>query len=70
MKTYQFYEYHPDDEVTDVLMEWTEDDILEYYWNYWNERMVKKFGYGHELITKENCIEDFVIIHWAWEKTD
>ena len=70
MKVYQYYEYQPDSDKKEILVEITEDEILESYWNYWNEKMVKKFGYGHELITKENCIEDFIVIHWAWEKTD
>ena len=29
--------------------------------------MEKKYGIGHELITKENCIEDWKAVNWAWE---
>lgn len=65
MKTYQFYEFDGEE---GFLTEMNEDEILDYYWNYWNEKMLKKYGHGHELITPQNCIEDFCIIHWAWEK--
>lgn len=67
-KIYQCYEYCPEE--PEYLREWTEDEILEEYWGWWSEKMVKKYGYGHELITKENCIEDWLVTNWAWEKKD
>ena len=41
----------------------SEEDILNHYWDHWCERM-------HEidlsdLISKENCINDWCIVHWA-----
>ena len=66
MRTYLFNDWDEND--NHVIREITEDEILEDYWNYWNERMVKKFGYGHELITKDNCINDWIVVNWAWEK--
>ena len=68
MKIYQYYE--PREEGFDVLEEKTEDEILEDYWSWWSEKMIKKFGHGHELITRENCIQDWVTVYWAWEKKD
>lgn len=68
MKTYLFNDW--DENNNHVIREITEDEILEDYWNYWNEQMVKKFGYGHELITKDNCINDWIVVNWAWEKKD
>jgi hypothetical protein len=32
--------------------------------------MEDHYGEGHELITKENCIEDWVVVNWAWEKKE
>jgi hypothetical protein len=52
------------------VIEKTEQQILDEYWGLWNVRMVAKFGESHELITKENCIEDWVVVNWAWEKKD
>ena len=49
----------------------TEDDIIfGGYYEYWKGRMQKKYGSNSELITKENCIEDWVVIHWATEIKD
>lgn len=31
---------------------------------------MKTFGEEHELFTEQNCIDDWVTIHWAWEKKD
>lgn len=50
------------------LCEITEDKILEDYWDHWRALMERKYGPGHYLINKEKCIEDWVIINWAWEK--
>ena len=32
--------------------------------------MIAKFGEGHEYITEENCIYDWIVVNWAWEKKD
>lgn len=45
----------------------TEKEILERYWSFWEKKMVEKYGTGHELITKENCLDDWVTVNWAWE---
>ncbi len=50
------------------VIELTEENIIELYWEFWKGKMIKKYGEGHELITKENCIKDWVIVNWAWEK--
>ncbi|MCX6783271.1 MAG: hypothetical protein NTZ20_04795 [Candidatus Levybacteria bacterium] len=52
----------------DNPLEITDEQIINDYYPYWESRMIKKFGEGHELITRENCIEDWIIINWAWEK--
>lgn len=54
-----------DDNNLGVVVEITEEEILQSYWSYWVEQMLKV----HKLpmITEQNCIEDFVIANWAWE---
>lgn len=52
------------------VLEVTEEDIINLYWAFWSGKMIKKYGEGHELITKENCIQDFLVVNWAWEKKD
>ena len=50
----------------------TEEEILEEYWDYWFKAMCQALykpntgAFGKpELITKENCIDDWVSVHWA-----
>ena len=52
----------------------TEEKILEEYWDYWHEEMQKAIlrpncsAYGRpELITKDNCIVDWVVVNWAYK---
>ncbi len=47
----------------DVVEILTPEEVLAEYWDYWKERMesVGKF----ELISIENCLEDWVMLHWA-----
>lgn len=52
----------------DVLCEVTGKDILEKYWHIWKPLMDKKYGPDYHLTTPETCIEDFITVHWAWEK--
>jgi hypothetical protein len=51
-----------------VTPEWfilSEEQILDNYWLYYKLQMAKVEK--EDLISKENCIENWVIIHWAWE---
>lgn len=66
MKKYCYNEYVEGDDKP-LVVEMTEEEILKDYWPVWSKKMEKKFGPDHELITKENCIKDWVTILWAWE---
>lgn len=50
------------------VIEKTEPQILEEYWDHWKSRMDAKYGEDHELTTEENCIYDWIVVNWAWEK--
>jgi len=63
MKTYCYWEYTEPNP-----LEITEEGILDFYWITWKTLMEKKFGPDHPLITKENCIDDWVVVNWAIEK--
>lgn len=70
MKRYTWQEPHFDEDLNylgPITIIWSEQQILESYWNWWKNAMIAKYGEGHELITEENCIEDFVVVHWAVE---
>jgi len=61
MTTYAYYELDVEEPI--II---TKDEILEQYYDLWKFLMIKKFGEASELITEENCIEDWLTIHWAW----
>ena len=52
--------------IGDIEIVMTEDEIINFYWDYWSKRMKEKYGENHHLITRERCIEDFVIVNWAF----
>ena len=61
----ELYEY---DDIPDGVKTISAQKILDIYWEIWYSRMVKKYGEGHYLITEQNCIDDWVITNYAWEK--
>jgi len=65
MRYYAYYEPGINGEPETVVL--NEKEILYDYWPYWEEKMIKKYGAGHHLITEDNCIEDWVSLQWATE---
>lgn len=63
MKTYRYHE--PGTHGEEITVDITEDQIIAKYWDYWCERM-RGINKGH-LIGRANCIEDFIVVHWAYE---
>jgi hypothetical protein len=64
MRYWTFNDYDPDaPSAPPVTL--SEDEILEDYWPWWCQRM-HDINKGH-LISKENCISDWVVVNWAWE---
>jgi hypothetical protein len=41
----------------------TEQEILKDYWPYWSSKM-KELNRGP--ITRERCLEDWIVVNWAW----
>lgn len=68
----KYYSITYPDEDTDVVETLSEEEILSEYWDYWYVRMCKKFGKEHvdANFCKQDCIDDWVIVHWAWESTE
>jgi hypothetical protein len=50
------------------VKEVTDDDILRDYWPWWVKKMVEKYGRESPLINRDECISDWVVTNWAWEK--
>jgi hypothetical protein len=69
MKYYSYNEYDPDPNAR-TIKTFSEQEILDIYYPYWKEQMIKKFGekvFYEVYDTKESCISDWIVINWAWE---
>ena len=44
---------------------WSEDQIIKSYYSYWFMKMTQA-GKADET-TREKCIEDWCVVHWAME---
>jgi hypothetical protein len=65
LRKFKYVEPDEDDQVKEVIL--TEEDIMAEYWEFWSRKMAEKFGEDHELITQQNCLEDWLVSHWAFE---
>ena len=63
MKLYEIA--YPDENDNDIVEVLTEDEIIASYWEYWSGKM-KEIGREAEA-TRERCIDDWCVIHWAVE---
>jgi hypothetical protein len=61
-KKWTYMEPGPDMEPVYVTM--SEDEILATYYPWWSEEL-RRIGREH-LISPKNCIEDWVVVNWAW----
>ena len=61
MKYYSYVESEDDVNITKVV--YSEKEILEEFWQHWSTEM-KGNGYP-ELISYQNCVDDWCAIHWA-----
>ena len=44
----------------------SEDQIIKSYYDYWCGKMIENLGSKAD-ISRENCIEDWKVVHWATE---
>ena len=73
MKYWCYNEYDPESPLADsgggYVVILSEQDILDQYYPYWSGRMIEKYGQEEfdKTWSKKECIEDWVIVNWAWE---
>lgn len=46
----------------------TRSEILQQYYAWWSSEM-KRTG-NEKLISEDACVEDWCVVHWAWEVHD
>ena len=66
MRYFSFNEY---DESGGSVVTMSEEDIRKEYFPYWYKKMCEKYeqSYVDEHYSFEDCLEDWAIVHWAWE---
>lgn len=64
-------ESHPDKGYVRTL---SEDEIIAEYYDEWYDMMLKKLngskGYLDANYSRLDCIDEWCIVHWAWESTN
>jgi len=60
-----------DESGNDIVETLSEEDIREQYYPYWYGKMCEKFGKEHVDANYcfEDCLVDWIVVHWAWEVT-
>lgn len=68
MRYYSYNEYVEDPGINSVVTV-SEEDIRRDYYPWWYDKMCKKYGKNHVDATYsfEDCLEDWVVVNWAWE---
>lgn len=58
--------------VDNVVVTVSDQEIIDTYYPWWYSKMVEKFGKEKvdSTYTKEDCIDDWVIVNWAWESKE
>lgn len=73
MRYFSYNEYDPDssraDETGGYVETLSEEEIRKQYYPYWYGKMCKKFGKEHVDTNYcfEDCLDDWKVVHWAWE---
>lgn len=65
MRKYRYITLDENDDISPLTITLTEKEILDDYYLKWAQRMHDRNL--DELINEENCIKDYVKMHWAWE---
>lgn len=66
MKYYSYLEPTPEG---NIVLTKSEDEIIDSYYDFWYDKMCKKFGKDHvdATYTKQDCIQDWIVTYWAWD---
>lgn len=72
MRYFSYSEPTSSEDSTPIDITLSEDEIIHEYWDYWYDKMCAKFGKDHvdQNYNILDCIDDWVVVHWAWESKD
>jgi hypothetical protein len=73
MRYFSYNEYDPASELADetggYVVTKSESEIRSEYYPYWLKKMYEKFGktYVDANYSFEDCLDDWIVVNWAWE---
>lgn len=69
---YFSYDEPNEDFTNNTVVTKSEEEIRKEYYPLWHERMCKRFG--KEVVDRdysfEDCLQDWIVVNWAWEITE
>jgi hypothetical protein len=67
--SYNTFSFKEDGSIDDYVVTLSEEEIIKVYWDYWQEKMIFKYGkeYFQANFSEKDCIEDWIVVNWAWE---
>ncbi len=68
MRYFCYNEYISDDQSELIIK--SEEQILKEYFPYWKKRMEDRFGVDDPRITEAECLDEWIVVNWAWEVND
>ncbi len=68
MRYFSYNEYEADHPARGYVVTLSEEDIRKEYWPYWYKKMCAKYeqSYVDQNYTFEDCLCDWIAVHWAW----
>lgn len=67
MRYYSFNDM--DDDGDNIVITVSEEDVRHDYYPYWQKRMTE-VGKDLSQYTFEDCLDDWIVVNWAWEVND
>lgn len=65
----RYFSFNEFDESGGSVATMSEEEIRKEYYPHWYKKMCQKYeqSYVDEHYTFEDCLEDWITVHWAWE---
>lgn len=65
----RYFSFNEFDESGGSVVTMSEEEIRKEYWPHWYGKMCQKYeqSYIDEHYSFEDCLEDWITVHWAWE---
>ena len=66
MKYYTCMEPKSNTDMSPEYHTFSEDEVVKMHWDYFKDK-IRRLGLDETNYNKFDCIDDWVVTHWAWE---